>query len=227
MENVVEKIAESDRMFDTREHYFSVGRSAFKIIQIALLMAGNRDPKSVLDFGCGCGRVTRWLRAGFPKAQLAACDVDFDAEFVQATFDATTWRCSREIPNLKSPSVYDLIWVGSVLTHLNEPNCENILRTLLSWLNSNGLLVVTLHGRECRKHPMRYGIGHSWDGIILDCDRVGFGYSDYQGQSGYGISLCSPSWAIDVAQRIGARRIVLYGEALWDNHQDVIVLQSQ
>jgi hypothetical protein len=54
----------------------------------------------------------------------------------------------------------------------------------------------------------------------------GYGYSDYPGQRGYGISLSSPAWILDVAKRIEGSRIVLYGEALWDNHHDVVALQA-
>ena len=56
-------------------HYLSVGFSAVNIIVKALLTNLRRPPRSVLDFPCGSGRVTRHLRAMFPEAKIGACDL--------------------------------------------------------------------------------------------------------------------------------------------------------
>jgi cyclopropane fatty-acyl-phospholipid synthase-like methyltransferase len=66
------------------EHYFAVGKSALNVIQATLVLAGVNSPKTILDFGCGAGRVTRWLRAAFPDAKISACDTrEEDLKFVR------------------------------------------------------------------------------------------------------------------------------------------------
>jgi 2-polyprenyl-3-methyl-5-hydroxy-6-metoxy-1,4-benzoquinol methylase len=230
--NVVKEIAETDGMLAAggHEHYFSVGKSALNVIQATLALAGVNSPNAILDFGCGAGRVTRWLRAAFPDAKISACDTrEEDLKFVRRTFDADTWVSAKDVAALNKLSAFDLIWVGSVLTHLDEKTSERLLRNLFGWLNLGGLVVVSLHGRTARYYGdsvrIKY-IVRGWSDITRQYDAKGYGYADYPGQRGYGISLSSPAWMMDVAKRIEGSRIVLFGEALWDNHHDVIALQA-
>jgi 2-polyprenyl-3-methyl-5-hydroxy-6-metoxy-1,4-benzoquinol methylase len=214
--NVVKEIAETDGMLAAggHEHYFAVGKSALNVIQATLVLAGVNSPKTILDFGCGAGRVTRWLRAAFPDAKISACD--------------TREESAKDVAALKKPSAFDLIWVGSVLTHLDAEISERLLRKLFGWLNLGGLVVVSVHGRTARRYGdsgLKY-IVRGWSEITHQYDAKGYGYADYPGQRGYGISLSSPAWMMDVAKRIEGSRIVLYGEALWDNHHDVVALQA-
>ena len=51
-------------------------------------------------------------------------------------------------------------------------------------------------------------------GVIADYEATGFGYRDYVGQDGYGISLSAPWW---VLPRLECR-VHLYSEALWGSH---------
>ena len=230
--NVVKEIAKTDAMLAAGgyDHYFAVGKSALNVIQATLVLAGVNSPKAILDFGCGAGRVTRWLRAAFPDAKISACDTrEDDLKFVRQTFGADTWVSAKDIPALKKPSAFDLIWVGSVLTHLDAKTSEGLLRKLFGWLNLGGLVVVSLHGRTARHYGnsgrIKY-IVRGWSEITRQYDAKGYGYAEYPGQRGYGISLSSPAWMIDVAKRIEGSRIVLFGEALWDNHHDVVALQA-
>jgi hypothetical protein len=43
---------------------------------------------------------------------------------------------------------FDLIWVGSLLTHLDEPLWHEFLAFHVDRLNPQGLLVLTAHGRD-------------------------------------------------------------------------------
>ena len=49
-------------------HYLECGASALQVVLAALQLGRCRTPGNILDFGSGAGRVTRWLRAGFPSA---------------------------------------------------------------------------------------------------------------------------------------------------------------
>ena len=55
--------------------YFAVGRSALECVLTALLHSRLPIATSILDFGCGHGRVARDLRAAFPDAAITFSDV--------------------------------------------------------------------------------------------------------------------------------------------------------
>ena len=64
---VDEAIADNDGMFERHKpadeawnHYFRCGRSALRVIRLALAAAGKADVRKVLDLPCGHGRVLLW-----------------------------------------------------------------------------------------------------------------------------------------------------------------------
>src|SRR3954452_5837435 len=112
-----------DMLVDTpegRNHYREVGLSALRLATDGMVLTGNAHPRSILDLPCGGGRVTRHLVRFFPEAKTYVSDLDqqkvaavvaqFGVEAVTASKDFTT----------PLPGSYDLIFVGSLLTHLNK-----------------------------------------------------------------------------------------------------------
>jgi len=229
---VLRTISENDAMFvrGRQDHYFAVGKSALSIITAVLELASAEIPRAILDFGCGAGRVTRWLRAAYADAQLSACDLrEADLAFVRQWFRAETWLSGADVDALEKHGTFDLIWVGSVMTHLDAIDSEDLLRRLFGWLRPNGLLITSLHGHRARQYgdsgKIHY-LASGWTEVTRQYDALGYGYSDYPGQRGYGISLSSPGWAFAAVERLGLARVILYGEALWDNHHDILAVQS-
>jgi SAM-dependent methyltransferase len=232
---VDQAIADSDGMLEAhataREHYFTIGASALNAILAAVALA-NMAPKSILDFGCGAGRVMRWLRAAFPAAAISACDVrELDLEFVGRRFGAQTWKSGVDVAALAAPGPIDLIWVGSVVTHLDEATSLALLRKLFSWLNPQGLLIASLHGRGARGYGEAGLVTYlqrpdDWRRVVAQCQMIGYGYADYPDQTGYGISLASPQWTTGLVERIPGSQLVMFGEMLWDNHHDVVALKK-
>lgn len=108
------EILPTDAMYaGNKHHYFSCGASALACVLHSHGISGNEKPNIILDFGCGAGRVTRWLRAAYPKAIIHACDLrEQDLEFVQNICQATTWvfgyvlrtACLKNVKNCKSLS---------------------------------------------------------------------------------------------------------------------------
>ncbi|PZQ96945.1 MAG: hypothetical protein DI533_15440 [Cereibacter sphaeroides] len=211
-------------------HYLSCGASAFAVIDAAVAIA-NIAPSHILDFGAGAGRVTRWLRAGYPQAELSVTDIrPDDLAFCAREFGANTFPSATSTESLHAPDRYDLIWVGSVITHLSAAQSEKLVRKLASWLRQDGVLVVSFHGRfAAARAPsfQNYGIAAGWDTLLQDYRSLGFGYADYPSQSGYGISICSTSWTAALVERIDNARLVLLSERAWDAHHDVFALQNR
>jgi SAM-dependent methyltransferase len=233
---VNDKISEQDGMFDgNRDHYFSVGQSAGHCIEVARLAAGIETFDNILDLPCGYGRVLRHLQAAFPKAQLTSCDIDQrGVEFCGATFGAIPVYGHNSPGEIQLQGNYDLIWVGSLLTHLDNSRCTAFLALFRANLRPKGLLVFTVHGRMVADR-MRAGIsdyGLDRTGLSQVLERYateGFGYANYPvitpavGED-YGIALASPCWVYNQVQKITDMQLVNYTEKGWDAHQDVVAL---
>src|ERR1700741_2605589 len=82
------EIHPADQMWNTgQEWYFSVGESALRVLRLAVAASWLPDVRSILDLPCGHGRVARYLRAVYPKAELYFCDLDQSGvEFCANTF---------------------------------------------------------------------------------------------------------------------------------------------
>ncbi|MGQ0622860.1 MAG: class I SAM-dependent methyltransferase [Panacagrimonas sp.] len=210
-------------------HYREVGESALRCIYGALLMANADAPQSLLDFGCGSGRVTRWLRAGFPDAAIDASDLRTDSlAFVAAQFGARTWASWPDVSALQAPRTYDLIWAASVLTHLPEDASVTLLKKFLSWLAPNGVCIVTTHGRRMRENlverRLRYIDEKKEAAFLAELEQHGYAYAPYQGQK-IGVSASTIAWIMRTLRETGSR-VVSVGEHAWDKHQDVIAFQA-
>ena len=209
------------------DHYMAVGRSAMHNILGALQAAGSDSPPTILDLPSGHGRVTRWLRAKFPEARLTACDLNRDgADWCAKTFGARPVYSLPDIRSLELDETYDLIWCGSLLTHLDWTAWRAFLRFFPARMNPGGVLIFTTHGRLCAEwlHMGRMDYGLKPEviaGIVADYRRCGFGYRDYPNSHEYGISISTPQRVVALLQGLPELRILGYAEAAWDQHQDV------
>ncbi len=124
------------------------GRLARDTIQSSLEGAGSslEDLVAVLDFGCGCGRVLRWLR-DIP-AELRGADVDRDAiAWCRENLPFAKFERNRLAPPLSyETESFDLIYAFSVLTHLPVKLQHEWMREFRRMLRSGGFLLVSTHG---------------------------------------------------------------------------------
>lgn len=225
-------ILDGDAMFaGDPVHYLSCGASALNAILAVLQSAQAGAPGAILDFGGGAGRVTRWLRAAFPDATIEVADLPGEnLEFQKATLRSATWESSTDIASLAAPRRYDLIWAGSVITHLRELDSVALVRKLYSWLTPGGLLIASFHGRFARSlgdaTPGRYIAAESWRAITAQSEKGGYGFADYEpNYPGYGVSLCTLAWIAALGNQLGDARIAFLAERGWDWHQDVVAFQ--
>jgi SAM-dependent methyltransferase len=212
------------------EHYFSCGESALRVLLAAMSLANITRPSSILDFGAGAGRVTRWIKAAFPDSRIHGCDIrGQDMEFLRSSLGVETSTVGTNIDLLTVPGRYDVIWAGSVITHLPAARSRDLLAKLLTFCNPGGLLAASFHGRyaiERQESGALYIHDEAWQQIKSDYVNDGYGYADYEGQPEYGISVCNPLWIIRLVQSMGSARLVLLGERVWDDHHDVVVIQD-
>lgn len=205
--------------------YFSVGADALSLIRQSLLLAGTGQPRAILDLPCGYGRVLRWLRAEWPSARLVASDLDRAAvDWCARTFGAEGVYSSERISEVDLRGPFDVVWVGSLLTHLDRDRWVPVLAALASAVRPGGCLVFTTHGQEHRERLVRraYAMDDSARAALLDgWDGDGFGYADYPDQPGYGISLSAPAWVTATAGAVPGLEHLATWIAGWNHHQDV------
>jgi len=235
-DGVCQEISPNDSMFEgSREHYFSVGQSALQCVKLALLAAGKDQPRTILDFGCGWGRVLRALRAAFPGAQLAACDLLREAtDFCANAFGAEPIPSTEDASQIRITQKFDLIWCGTLLTNVNANGFWALLRLFDSLLEPDGVLVFTTHGpfvaTRISTGAFTYGLNPSViPDLVKEYEATGFGYQDYPeevrvglGVKSYGISISAPAWVCRQIERLPNLHLLAYTERAWDNHQDSV-----
>lgn len=229
-ESAVSKhISPGDQLFGGGD-YFGCGRSAVECIRKALDTASISPDqiKHILDLPCGHGRVLRYLKAGFPEAKITACDLLRDGvDFCSSAFGATgIYSCDEPEAIPLEAGSFELIWVGSLFTHLDAPLWARFLGALREALCPGGLLVFSTHGRTAYQRivsGMNYGIGH-WrtTQLLYRYERTGFGYAKYSGsESYYGLSLSHPAWVARQLTALGGFRLINLSERAWEQFQDV------
>jgi len=223
--------APDDPMFGgNAEHYAHVGESALRVIAASHILAGRQDPASILDFACATGRVTRWLRAAYPDSDLHVADIREQwVRWSAETFGATGWVSSEDLSSVTAPRQYDLIWSGSLATHISARETRVLLRKFHEWLTPGGICALTTHGRKfialarARTHAY-FPDPNSIEPILAELAVKGYGYVPHPGQN-HGISANTIEWMIRAVSELDAR-VITISENAWDNHQDVVAFQK-
>jgi SAM-dependent methyltransferase len=222
----VTDVSPNDAMFNLWPHlddYLKNGRSALDCVLRGLESARAEHPATILDFACGHGRVTRHLAAAFPEAELTACDIDEDGvEFCVRTFGARGVVSSSDPRSIDLGGLFDLIWSGSLFTHLDVPKWREFFALLRSVLTRGGVVVFTTHGR----HAAAQIRTHETDQHMFDSyDRTGFGWAHkplkYPGHPELGASVSTLEWTCGFLEGVGLP-VVWGGERAWDGFQDAV-----
>lgn len=149
-------------------------------------------------------------------------------EFCKDNFRVNTVVSDTDFSRLSLPGRFDLIWCGSLLTHVDENSAAKLLKFFHEHLSPGGRCLFTTHGRRVadniRGMPRAYGLGELAQGKMLsEFDRRGYGYGDYSYSPGYGISVVTPERMLSIARSVGSWKDVSFLERGWDNHQDVYI----
>jgi SAM-dependent methyltransferase len=214
----------------TQDTYFKFGLAALSYIRMAQGLAGQRHVGRILDLPSGHGRVLRMLQAAYPGAEIIASDLDRDAvDFCARTFGATP-AYSVENPDELELGTFDLIWVGSLFTHLDADRWPWFLRFFERSLEPGGVLVFTTSGRvqhaELKDRTRRFAIGDH-DALAHDYEITGFGFQLYTHLDNYGISLASPAWVAEQVGQHPALRLLAVTERGWNGRQDATACQRE
>jgi SAM-dependent methyltransferase len=216
-------ISPQDDMFVAGQHqqYLSVGISALKVISEGMLLARKTSFRNVLDVPCGYGRVTRHLVKFFPDSEIFVSEIDkAKQKFCAATFGAHEIDLSPDLAGAPARH-FDLIFVGSLLTHLNARLSVGALHYLLKALSESGLLIFTTSGRHGTAVA---GVAEHLEPRTLHSFlHKGFGY---EGSPTYGDSRMAPSWVLRALESTPDARVLGHKEQGWAGLQDVFVVEK-
>jgi SAM-dependent methyltransferase len=213
------------------DHYILVGLSAIRCIEAVLRIANlsTAGIKSILDFPVGYGRVLRFLKARYSQARICGAEIDLPAmEFCIRQFSVEPVNAPHDFSMLSTPEKFDLIWCGSLVTHLNENSAVALLRLFRDHLTDSGICVISAHGQISaewvRQKKCTYGLTPlQQENILQQYEQNGYGYVDYSDSRGYGISLASPDRMRERISQLGT--CVFFQATAWDHHHDVYGFQ--
>jgi len=115
----------------------------------------------ILDFGCGCARVTRWLQYETAGSDLFGCDIDAEAiAWNQSNLPGVQFaRNDYEPPLPYADESFDLILNHSVFTHIDERMQDLWLAELRRVLKPGGIALLSVHGTRAfgiSEHAARF-----------------------------------------------------------------------
>lgn len=231
------RAADIDRTLDPRDHmfntakngwtdYLAVGGSAMQIIHSILGSGPSYEVKRILDFGCGHGRVARHLRAFFPQAELFFADIDAEAAgFCAQTFGGAAITSNEDFAKLDLPADLDLIWLGSVFTHLDFGRMTSLFDILVAKLRRRGSLIATFRGEHLyrqMKAETDPNIRRKWHSLLRQYEAGGIGYAPYEPNNPlWGLSLSSKEQVIGMGRHHPDLRLIGYSEVGWAAVHDV------
>jgi SAM-dependent methyltransferase len=232
------RIHPNDFMFDhaSPEEVASYAERAGNVvanIEDSLAVGGRRydDIERWLDFGCGYGRVIRFLVEHVPPDRIWASDVIKEGvDFCASEFGVHPLYSQPDLEALELEP-FDFIYAISVLSHLNERNSRALLRLLGDALHPRGIAMFTTHGRRSLENPGLYGAeyGERREEIARAVAAHGMTFLPYAftGGDDYGMAWHAREWVEEtVAELHGeAVRLIRFVPHGLDDHQDVFTFQ--
>ena len=211
-----------------------------------LRIVGSFQPQAklrVLDFACGCGRLSRYL-AMHPEVDAYGLDVNPDlVAWCQAELPGVRTLLNPVVPPMPVGSdFFDLVFALSLFSHLPERRAIEWLADIARVIVPGGLLIVTTHGidaleiiRNSPEHHAMFNLSEVETDVLMErLPREGFIFRPYDANTltvakagdEYGNAFIDPdyitrSWNTDLLEVV---RHFPHGLRGW---QDCVVLRRK
>lgn len=204
------------------------------------VVARYRDWSSIsrmLDWGCGCGRVTRGFLRARPEIEVHGADIDSEAiSWCNDNLTGGHFRAIAPDPPTSFPDDFFPLVLGySVFSHLNREQQHSWLAEIRRVMSPGGLFLASVHGPFAARFCLpREGtrVGRWWRRKAIPYDIRALGYLDWGEDSaldgvapaGYYRGIFqSPEWT----RREWSRhfRVLAILEGGMQNYQDLVVLE--
>ncbi len=165
--------------------FYLTGRESVREIERTLAIA-NRSLdsfQSILDFGCGCGRMLLWMEELGRTRALHGTDIDAEA----VTWAREHIPYARLSVNDGDPPLpfadkeFDLIFNHSVFTHIDARRQDAWLTELRRVIRPGGFLVLSTHGEialDTHGKVAREALGEDVESIRIRLENEGLVFVD-------------------------------------------------
>jgi SAM-dependent methyltransferase len=227
------------------EGYNRIGSSACDLIEdaLALLDRPLSKTETILDFGSGYGRVVRALVRRIPPKNIDVFDVDRNAvKFCAREFHVNPLYFQKkdrwDFLTVRFRN-YDVIWLGSVFTHLSRAYALETIQTLAKIIKPGGVIVFTTHSDQTFPRLSEGYYGERWQScatsIIQEYHSHGFCFVPYTKpeleilpfnfikSDDFGMTWMSEEFVQELFKEGSndSLKQIKYIPLGWDNHQDV------
>ena len=177
------------------QSFLDVGRQCAQDILAGLQRIGRAPDsfESVLDFGCGCGRVLRWLAPELTPARLFGTDIDRQAvAWCSKNLPGIAWSVNAGLPPTGyAAQSFDLIYAISVFSHLDEDFQFYWLNELRRITKPDGIVLLSIHGSyyldtleegmvaEIKAKGMLFVVSDGWKNIFPDWYQIALHTKEY------------------------------------------------
>ena len=216
--------------------FFASGQQSVRDLDRALGVIGRslESYPTILEFGCGCGRIMLWLEHLAGSSSLHGVDIDDRAiRWAQANMAYATFTVNDPLPPLDYPDAFfDLVYNHSVFTHLDEEYQDKWLAELRRVTKPGGTILLTVHGevavRQNEEMTAKAGGDSTW--LREELRRSGIAFVRHDSYVGgpfpdfYHSTFHAPWYVFD---RWGAQfRIKAYLTGASLGFQDIVVMEN-
>lgn len=215
--------------------YVQGATNFIRILADALKRSGKsfETAENWLEIGCGYGRIVRALVEKVLADHVWVCDAIEEA----SAFCADEFRVRRvscaEVGKAEYCSRFDVVYLLSVFTHLDQVTIADNWRAIVSALRPGGIVVLTMHGPVSARQMENYG--WHWKQrkprVMEALLRDGYYYEKYRwyreniGMTWFKCDRFRQVLAEATAPGAGMSELY-FMEAGLDGHQDVFVFQK-
>jgi SAM-dependent methyltransferase len=197
--------------------YMYEGREAVQVIDNIVQAVGKRlgDLRSFLDFACGYGKSTRFLVQSLAPQKVWVSDIYTGAvDFQKAHLRVNGFYSATNPGDVKFPRKYEVIYVGSLFSHLPAPQFKAWLARLYEVLADDGLLVFSTHGESV--YPLE------GEAVTTGFMFIPESESRSLDKQQYGSMTVTEKWVRGLASELGVAQVHYLKRELWA--QDVFVV---
>jgi SAM-dependent methyltransferase len=197
--------------------YFKTGKEALQSIENIIVSIGKsfEHIQSFLDFASGYGRFTRFLIQEIDPVKIWVSDIYQGAVDFQVKYFKVNGFYSETDPHkLQFPRKFEIIYVGSLFSHLPANRFQEWLSRLYGILEDDGILIFSTHGESlCPPQNQLDPSGFTF---------LGMSESESLSVEEYGSTFVTKDWVERMAKKLGINYIYFLERELWA--QDIYVV---
>jgi SAM-dependent methyltransferase len=152
-DELIDRVVSNFSNKEAEEHralFLQTGQRSLEALEQALVAIGDSlsAHSRILEFGCGCGRIMRWMEELGETRTLVGTDIDARAiEWADANLKFARFDVNEGVPPTRyEDGEFDLVLNHSVFTHLDEHYQNLWLDELQRITAPDGVLVLSIHG---------------------------------------------------------------------------------